>query len=290
MKLLDIIKSKVDKTIKYIFLLDDNLITEMSYIDNGTDKDIICVSTQTACVMGCKFCHTMDYKSQLKTRNIKSYEILEGIRYVANDKDLWPNKRMLLISYIGCGEPLLNIQEVFDSMYTLQGSFKSIRFALATMIPKNEWANFYWLTKDIHSYIKVPVKLHLSLHFPFDEIRREWLPNALDILPSLDAIKFYRHLTNNPIELHYTPINGVNNRPQDIEALCNLLINSVIPIKFLKFNEKDSLKARSGSIYTRDFDTLGLPYEFYTPPCLDIGASCGQFLFDYYVKYNKKEG
>lgn len=285
MKVLDTIASKVDKTVKYIYQLDDKLIMEMAYIDNDTNKDIICVSSQTACAMRCKFCHTADYFDKLKIRNIKDSEILEGIQFIVNDRDLWPNERLLLISYMGCGEPILNTSNVFKSMYNLQRSFKRIRFAIATMLPKNNWVNFVDLVEDIWKY-KTPVKLHLSLHFTADKTRQLWMPNALAIKPSLDLLMFYKHLTGNNVEVHYTPIKDTNDSEKDMRDLSLLLFRSGIPIKFLKFNEKKTLNAQEGIIDVSYLKDLGMQYEFYTPPGLDIGASCGQFLFDYYLKYN----
>jgi len=289
LKLLDTIASKIDKTVKYIFQLDDQLIMEIAYIDNDTGKDIICVSTQTACLMGCKFCHTTDYRTVLKTRNLTEYEILKGIEDVARSHNLFGNKRMLLISYMGCGEPLLNSTNVVDSMHHLMyhSVFKSIRFAIATMIPKNEWTEFANLTNCIKKY-RLPVKIHLSLHFSTDEIRQVWIPSALNLKPSLDLLMFYKHLTGNNVEVHYTPIKDVNNGDQNMRDLGILLFRTGIPIKFLKFNEKKTLNAHEGTIDTSYLDDLGIKYEFYTPPGLDIGASCGQFLFDYYLNYNKK--
>lgn len=288
MKLLDTILSKIDKTIKYIFLLNDGLIMEMSYIDNNTDKDIICVSSQTACAMGCKFCHTTDYIGQLKIRNITISEITSGIQLLMDQQPiLWENKRMLLISYMGCGEPLLNAINVFESLYAVKLNFKKVRFAIATILPKDDWENFFFLTNRISKY-EVPVKMHLSLHFPFDNIRSKWMPKALNIKSALAAMNFYKKTAGN-VEIYYTPIKGINNKPEDIHELANLLSTYRIPIKFLKFNEKSTLEAKQGSIDTHELEEYGLPYEFYTPPGLDVGASCGQFLFDYYyLKYNTK--
>lgn len=290
MKILDVILSKIDKTVKYIFQLDDGLITEMAYIDNNTGKDIICVSAQSACLMGCKFCHTTDYKTKLKTRNITEYEILKGIEHVAREKDLLDSKRLLLVSYMGCGEPLLNSTNVVGSMHQLMyhSVFKSIRFAIATMIPKNDWAEFANLTSCIQKY-RLPVKMHLSLHFPTDETRQLWMPNALDLKPSLDLLMFYKHLTGNSVEVHYTPIKDANDKEEDMRDLSLLLFRTGIPIKFLKFNEKNTLNAQEGTVDTSYLDDLGMKYEFYTPPGLDVGASCGQFLFDYYLKYNQRK-
>ena len=56
MKVLNKIKSKKDNAYKYIFLLDNNLIVEATFIDKGDGKYIICMTNQTGCIMKCKFC------------------------------------------------------------------------------------------------------------------------------------------------------------------------------------------------------------------------------------------
>lgn len=292
MKLLDIVKSSLDKTVKFIFTLEDGIIMEMAYIDNNTGKDIICVSTQSSCAMGCKMCHTTDYIGKLKVRNLTAQEIIGGVRLVCNDINLHQNNRMLLISYMGCGEPLLNVDGVIGSMIELRKQFTQIRFAIATMLPKSHWNSFFTLTKNIYDG-KLPVKIHLSLHSPIDAVRAEWLPNALEIAPSIAALSFYRAITGNAVEIHYTIIDGVNNREVDIAALCRLLSEAKIPVKFLKFNEKTTLDAKSAVLpekVIKYFELLGIQYEFYTPPGADIGSSCGAFDMSIYLEYNSTTG
>lgn len=290
-QLLTKIPSKIDKTIKFVFRMDDGLILEMAYIDNNTGKDIICVPSQTTCSMGCKFCHTTDYIGKLKLRNIDHREIIEGIDYIVNDLRL--NSRMLLISFMGCGEPLLNSTQVGYTMNLLTQEYGSnIRFAVATMLPKHSWTNFFKLTKLIRDN-KLPVKFHLSLHSPFDNIRETLIPNALDIQLSIEAFNYYTSVTNNAVEIHYSLIEGINDRPEDIEELGRLSWVHNIPIKFMPYNEKESSDMVKSDIENFKwkiayYDTLGISYEFYTPPGSDIGASCGQFLFEYYLQYNKK--
>jgi 23S rRNA (adenine2503-C2)-methyltransferase len=295
MKLIDTVKSKVDKTVKYIFRMDDGLITEMAYIDNGSNKDIICVSSQTACAMGCKFCHTTDVIGKVKIRNITAEEIVRGIRVVCNEQNLHKNQRMLLISYMGCGEPLLNVDNILTSMDMLFAIYGKIRFAVATMIPATHWVKFFEFTNYIESK-KLPVKVHLSLHSAIEETRQYLIPNALSIIPSLDALNFYRTMTGNSVEIHYSLIKDVNDTRKELEELWFYIGDYGFPVKFMPYNKKDSLSFEVGSFdmvkwtyaqakyQYRNFDS---EYEFYNPPGIDVGASCGQFLFEYYQKYNR---
>ena len=294
MKLLEKIHSKTDNTIKYIFITQDNLIIELSYINKNDGKDIICVPSQTSCKMKCKFCHITDASDKLINRNLTAQEIKEGIDDVYNDLNSSNNPQTLLISYMGCGEPLLNYKHVKDSMILLRNEYQNkvllIRFAIATSLPKFAWINFFELTNEIHKE-NLPVKIHLSLHYTNDSLREDWMPNSLSILSSLLALEYYKKITNNSVEIHYTLIEGVNDTEQDAILLSRFLKNRDIPVKFLFYNEKPTIEFHASSkerlnLFKRYFNTYNIQYEYYIPPGLDVGASCGQFLMDYYLKYN----
>ena len=272
------VASAEDATIKYIFDLDGQMV-EFSYIDNGTDKDIICVPCQTMCNMKCTFCHLTDHIGQIPTKDIDYKDIVEGIEYIICDLKL--GYRTILISYMGCGEPLANINNVIDSMVMLQEP--NIRFGLATMLPKKHYASFFTLIERVKS-MKLPVKLHLSMHFVDDEQRKEWMPSALDLESSMNMLKLYRSLTGNPIEVHYTIMKDVNDSGYHIDAL-NEWIDGQTTIKFMMFSEKESLaviKADEARLENemKWLKKEGKIVEYYKPPGNDIGSSCGQFLFE----------
>ena len=139
MNLLEKIHSKTDNTIKYIVMTQDNLIIELSYINKNDGKDIICVPSQTSCKMKCKFCHITDATDKLINRNLTSQEIKESVDNIYNDLNLSLNPKTLLISYMGCGEPLLNYKQVKDSMLLLRIVYQItkvplIRFAISNII------------------------------------------------------------------------------------------------------------------------------------------------------------
>lgn len=295
MKFIKKIKSNLDSTIKYIFKTTDNLVVEFSYINKNDGKDIICLPSQTMCNLGCKFCHTLEYIGKIKNRNLEGGEIIDGVDYIIDVEKINLNNRTLLISFMGCGEPILNVDNIVNSMIILKqhaqnNNIPYIRFAIATSIPKYKWEEFFKLTYLINKN-SLPVKIHLSLHYTIDIIRKEWMPQSLDIIPSLSAVDFYRKLTNNNVEIHYTLIEGVNDSEQDAILLSSFLKDKSINVKFLFFNEKESLDYHASNrdkikIFRKYFDMYNIPHEYYIPPGLDIGASCGQFLLDYYLDNN----
>ena len=66
------LKSKVDKTRKYLFELNDGNIIESVMMDYE-DRVTVCISNQVGCRMGCRFC-----ASTLEglIRNLEPWEII----------------------------------------------------------------------------------------------------------------------------------------------------------------------------------------------------------------------
>lgn len=284
MKLKKQTESELDSTIKYVFEVE-NQVVEFSYIDNGSGKDIICVPCQTMCNMSCKFCHLTDHVGVIPLKNLKEEHIVQGVRMIIMAKKL--GKRPLLISYMGCGEPLDNIDAVFDSMCTLSDDVDDIRYGLATMLPKSRWEKFMDLTKWVKS-TGINLKIHLSMHFTDDKLRLKWMPAAMGIDASMDALSFYHNVTGNATEVHYTIMDGVNDDHRSIGKLHEYLEHPSrreTVIKFMRYSEKESLDVKATSKKLIDehmayLESVGLITEYYEPPGLDVGASCGQFLLD----------
>jgi 23S rRNA (adenine2503-C2)-methyltransferase len=296
MKIYKKIHSQVDNTIKYILITDDNLVVEFSYINKDDGKDIICVPTQTACHVGCKFCHITDAIGKLVNRNITGTEIFNGVKLVFDDLNLIDNPKVLLISYMGCGEPTLNVDNVIESMvkisinYQFQNEVPLVRFGIATSIPRKGSAEFFRLTSEINR-LKLPVKIHLSLHYTNDTLRAEWMPNSIDIIPSILALEYYKRYTGNSVEIHYALIDGVNDTDEDAQLLTSYLKDRDIPVKFLFYNEKPTLEFHASpkeklETFATHFNDANIDYEYYIPPGLDVAASCGLFILNEYYKFN----
>jgi len=283
------VSSKTDKVEKYVFKNGDGFIVEFSYIDNNTNKDIICVSTHTICNLGCKFCHTTDYIGKIISTEVEHEDLFDGIDYIIKDLNL--NRLTLLISFMGCGDPVLNVYNVINTMLSVKNTYatKNVRFAVATCMPKNDFSEFFRLTELIKKE-NLTVKMHLSLHYTTDALRKEWMPNALDIKSSLAAMDFYHEATKNPVEIHYALIDGVNDTDDDMIALAELLEHRNFNVKFLHYNEKNTIEAHASSRAKYDeFDYFlwiraAIKTEYYSPPGPDVGASCGMFLMDEYLQ------
>ena len=120
MKVLNKIKSKKDEAYKYIFLLDNNLIVEATFIDKGDGKYIICMPNQTGCIMKCKFCFLTDLKN-IKTYNIGVGNLIHIVDIIIDDLNIEENiksgKKSLLLSFMGSGEPLCNYRNKLNIIW-----------------------------------------------------------------------------------------------------------------------------------------------------------------------------
>lgn len=283
MKLLDIIKSKQDNTIKYIFLSNSDVL-EFSYINKNDGKDIICIPTQTSCNLGCKFCFLTEQK--FKVRNISSDELLVGTSFVTMSNK---HNDVLLVSYMGCGEPLLNIDNIINSAINIKEVFSKdylvVRFAVASLVPST--TKLIEFLKKV-SAAELPMKFHYSLHSPRDEVRKELMPAAAPaslVFPILDE---FTNNTYNKMraEVHYSLMKGINDSKEDALMLSHLAEN--FPIKILKLSEKentDLIGSPNVSEFRKWLESQDMFTEYYEPPGADVGSSCGQFLLDYYNKY-----
>lgn len=293
LELKKLVHSTIDNTIKYIFYTEDKLIIEFSYINKNDGKNIICCPVSTFCNIGCKFCHTAEYVGKIKNRNLTSFEISNAVDYIYNDLKLSENPKTLLISFMGIGEIVTNVDEVVESMFTIRHNYMEdihIRFAFATSLPEYYSIEFFKLANKIAKY-DLEVKLHLSLHYTTDELRSQWMPMSMKIEPTIAAVDYYKAMTGNDIEIHYTLIDDVNDKTEDAIRLSNLIKGKGYNVKFLFYNKKDNIDAEPSNLikirnFADIFSLVGIKHEYYVPPGLTIGASCGQLSINEYIKSN----
>jgi 23S rRNA (adenine2503-C2)-methyltransferase len=296
----DRIYSQTDRTQKLTYTLarpTGDTTIEVSAIDKQDGKVILCLPTQTNCAQACKFCHTTGLAGKVAVTNLTRYEIEKIAREAFLDAGFAGTKGALLVSFMGVGEPMANSTELLHAMIMLRGWGVSIRlevrFGLATMLPRQHVDDFRYFT-TLLAGIKLPVKVHLSLHYTSDVRRAEWMPTAAPITQSIYLLEQYRTITGNPVEIHYTLIDGVNDSIRDGSTLKILLSESKIPVKFLKYNPPPGDPNRSpDSDWTKYFQSMlednGIPTEWYDSPGADIASACGMFATDVYIPAKKGE-
>ena len=228
-KKIGVFKDFSDDSLKSVFDAGDNKIIEMTLLANKEQIDVVCVPTHHFCNLGCKMCHLTNNKLNKKMIPIEIDDFINAlIETLTKDNKRRTNKKKLLISFMGVGEPLLNlklIEEVYKNETFIKNKlcYDTVGYAIATMMPNDNMAK---LTKVVND-LNIPLKVHFSLHTPLDKERFELIPSTkVSIEDALAHLINYRnvlqanskimeeyqklHRTNDPIEIHYTLINGIN--------------------------------------------------------------------------------
>ena len=287
MQLLDTIRSSVDNVYKLVYDGAGNIPLEVSYIRKNDGKDILCVPTQTSCKMGCKFCHLTGL--DIPADNLSADTIVDLVNSALEFQR--PDNPTLLISFMGAGEPLLNVSGLIESArrITIENDLKSllgyrnVRFAVSTIIPTPRmFDDFTW---QVVSH-QLPFKLHWSLHSTNVETRKSLMPCALSINEAAPLLSNYAMITGQPVEIHYTLIDGINDTSQDVENIAKI-VDKNFTIKLLKFaprQDNDMAESVNTLFFRSELEKRGFTVEVYSPPGRDIGSSCGQFIVDQYIK------
>lgn len=235
---------------------------------------------------------------------IKSEDFIEClIETLTKNGKRRTSKKKLLISFMGVGEPLLNLKLIED-IYMNEGTIKeklgyeSIGYAIATMMPNNNILKL----KEMVCRLNIPLKVHFSMHTPIDSGRYDLIPSTnVSVEEALKYLVDYRnslqaneiimkeyiklHTTNDPVEIHYTLIKGVNDGQKELDKVCCLLSKYNIPIKFIRFNPINELERSEREqlwVDTLSRTVDGLRIKIYCPPGKEVGSSCGEFTKHYY--------
>jgi 23S rRNA (adenine2503-C2)-methyltransferase len=212
--------SSSTNTEKYLFSTHDGHKIE-SVIIPEHDRRTLCISTQVGCPLDCKFCATglMGF-----TRNLTVGEIID--QYLLASKYVAP-KPITNIVYMGMGEPFLNFDATLKSLNILLKDLGNKigrnRITVSTSgIPKK-------IIELADSGLRV--KLALSLHSCFDEVRNKIMPINLkyNLEENIEALKYYAKKTKTKIMFEYIMLKDINDRKEDLKALVKLC--SLIPSK-----------------------------------------------------------
>lgn len=204
---------------------------------------------------------------------------------------------------MGVGEPLLNIkliQEIYNEEQYIKEKlgYDTIGYAISTMMPNNNVLKL----ANIANELNIPLKVHFSMHTPIDENRYNLIPSTkVSVEEALSYLTCYRktiqnnekimnvyiklHRTNDPVEIHYTLIKGVNDGEDELNLLCKLLKEYRITIKFIRFNPLNDLEISEKEekwVNTIKEEVPNLRVKTYSPPGRQIGSSCGEFTKHYY--------
>lgn len=261
-----------DGTIKFLWELRDGLKIESVLIPE-VKRLTLCISTQVGCAMACDFCVTG--KGGF-TRNLDKSEILGQIIQAQTYAD--DDRRISNIVLMGMGEPLLNLDNVIDTMETAQNedglglSHRKITLSTIGLVPQLEE-----LGK------RSRINLAVSLHGTTNENRSAIMPinDKYDIETLVDALKRYPLPNRKAVTIEYILLRGINDDVDDAHRLAKLLRGVKAKVNLIPYNDNPFTEYKR----PRDKDILAyqevlMSYGIHTVTRLnrgnDIAAACGQ--------------
>lgn len=260
-----------DGTVKFLLEFPDGekVETVLMRFDNRANLTA-CVSSQVGCAMGCAFCAT---GKRGFIRNLTPYEIINQVLAIQMETGL----KVTNIVFMGQGEPLLNLDNVLESMRIFNDCFqigvRRMTVSTCGVVPKiNKLAE-----------IGMQSTLAISLHAPTHVIREKIMPveKKYDIDLLKKTLLNYTEKTGRRVTIEYILIGGLNDTPQCAKDLAYYLDNLNCNINLIVYNPVagDSFKRpKKEDIYKFKYllETAGKKVTIRLERGLDIDAACGQ--------------
>ena len=275
----EVLKSKIDGTRKYIHRLHDGNVIESVLLQYEYGNSV-CISSQVGCRMGCKFCaSTVDGLE----RNLTAGEMAGQI--YAIEKEC--GQRVGHVVIMGSGEPMDNYDNFlrFVELITHEKganiSGRNITVSTCGIVPK-----IYELAER-----KLSITLALSLHATTNEKRKEIMPiaNKYSLDEIISACKNYFDKTGRRITLEYSLIAGKNDTDEDAKRLISIAseLNShvnLIPVNPIKERDYKATNHQAVVEFKNKLEKRHINATVRRTMGQDIDASCGQLRKRYMEK------
>ena len=261
--------SKLDGTIKYLWMLEDGNCVEtvlMRYKHGNT----VCVSSEIGCAMGCAFCASTIGGL---VRRLTAAEILSQVIFTQKDSDL-PISNIVLM---GIGEPLDNFDNVMRFLELVNHpdgmniGMRHISLSTCGLVDKI----------DKLAELQLQLTLSVSLHAPDDATRSQIMPvnRAVGVERLFDCCRRYFEATGRRISYEYAMIDGVNDSDAQADLLARHLKGTPGHVNLIPLNDVRESKLKPSkrvSAFQKRLESYGITVTVRRKLGGDIDASCGQ--------------
>ena len=264
-------QDSADGSQKFLFRLTDGVTVEGVAMPEGR-KVTLCLSTQSGCAVGCRFCVTGALGAG---RNLVPGEIVG--QYRAMLRAISQEVERVNIVFMGMGEPLLNTRHLGTALDVLyeRVSPKRITVSTAGILPGIRW---------LAERSRRP-KLAISLNAPDHERRAEIMPITdrypLDAL--MDEVRRFPLERGRRVTFEYVLIRGFNDREGDPPLIAKLLHGIPSKINVIPLNEDPKHlpgwhRPADDTIdrFATKLSSRGLTVTVRWSRGLDVAGACGQ--------------
>jgi 23S rRNA (adenine2503-C2)-methyltransferase len=212
-------------------------------------------------------------------RNLNPDEIYDQVVAIHRESELYFDRPLSNIVFMGMGEPLMNYKNVLEAIEKITSDEG------LGMSPKRITVSTSGVPKMIKKLADDNVKFHLavSLHSAIQETREQIMPFAKSfILEDLrESLEYWYEKTNRKITYEYIVWEGINDTPKDVQALvqyCKYVPCKVNLIEYNPIDDGEFQQAKSSAIdsYIKALEISRIPVTVRRSRGKDIDAACGQ--------------
>jgi adenine C2-methylase RlmN of 23S rRNA A2503 and tRNA A37 len=283
-----ILHSKEDASVNFIWKGDYPGTVEARYVRRRPDYFVCYLSSQTGCVQACRFCH-LTATGQTSLIDLPIADISNQARTVLEYAATQEPAKIVHFSFMARGEPLTNhyilnnSRELLTQLYEISREYAlQPRYMISSIMPKTIEEKS--LT-DIFPFIHPTI--YYSIYSMNPAFRQRWLPKSMDPNLALDKLVEYQSITGKLLRLHWSFIRGENDSPKDVADIITAVKarNLRIDINIVRYNpasekhgtEADPFLIESHAATMRaalpESAIKVIPRVGY-----DVNASCGMFV------------
>ena len=264
-----------DGTIKLSFQLSDGNIIEGVLIPTKR-RMTACISSQVGCNLACKFCATGMIRYIRNLHFDEMYDQVAIINEMAHKEYGIPLSNIV---YMGMGEPLLNYQNVLQSIDKITSPEG------LGMSPQRITVSSVGIAPMIRQLgtDKVKFNFALSLHTANDAKRDEIIPynKRSTIKDLIAAMKHFHRETGSRPTIEYLMLRGFNDTSKAARELADFCKNFPVKVNLIQYNPVESspyLDSGEDRIaaFKEYLENLNIIVNIRRSRGKDIDAACGQ--------------
>lgn len=280
-KKIDCLQSTDANVAKYVFTSNDSVAEAVLYkYPTYNERTVMCISTQSGCPVGCRFCGAGDFF----VRSLTSDEIVGQVEHMMAHAKIIPSQvQRGQIMFMSMGEPLLNYPALRAAIIRLESMYPGFALLISTIGPAVKEGTYNSL---LELSVEVPsVGLQFSIHEPWDRERNTLIPFKAKL--SLDEIASYgerwHHATGRKPFINYCA-HDKNDTEDHVDALLErfnpMVWEYTVSVVCEREESVAAANARQRALASTFMGMLverGASVRMFDPAGQDdIGGGCGQ--------------
>lgn len=272
------IDSSIDGASKLVVATEAGLLAEAVVLRIASGRSTVCVSSQVGCAAACTFCAT---GTMGIARSLSAEEILDQV-VLAGQLLATEGRALNNVVFMGMGEPFHNEAHVTAAVDAL---LAPKRFGLS---PRKVLVSSVGIVEGMLRFAQrfADVGLALSLHSARADVREQLIPLAkrTPLSELRRMVVELGRICRRPVMLEMLMLDGLTDRPRDLEALLAWTQGLAVHINLIPYNAVDGVNALRGSArpaiaaFADGLKAAGRVTTIRRSLGQDIAAACGQLV------------